>query len=594
MDIREYLKSNALVFDGGMGTYYAAKSKDPIERCEAANIKNPAQIYDIHMEYINSGARAIKTNTFAANSDNYGGSSRALTDVIESGYKIAQKAAEGRDVFVFADIGPVQDTGEKTTAQKYIDIAQIFIKLGAENFIIETLYNYDGVEELTEYIKSQRPKAFIIVSFAVQPDGYTKEGELGCELLKKAAENKNIDFVGLNCVSGPQHMYQYFKTVSSISGNFSVMPNAGYPTVINNRTLFESSPRYFAIKIRDIVKEGAKIVGGCCGTTPEYIKYTVSELLNESGTEETEEPAEKEVKKEAAAGKNDFAHKLMEGKRVLAVELDPPDNADITKFWKNAVMLSQKGIDVITIADCPIAKARADSSILACKIKRELKIDALPHITCRDRNINATKALLLGLNMEGVNNVLIVTGDPIPSAMRDEVKSVFNFNSRMLAKYVSTLNKTLFNHEFLICGALNVNSKNFDIQLKMAKEKEENGVKVLLTQPVLTQKGFENLKKAKSELKTKILAGIIPVMSYRNACFMDSEISGIDVSDEIIEMYKDKTKEECAALAVEISVEIAKRVKDFCDGYYLITPFGRADIIGKIVEGIKKFEYGGD
>ena len=585
MDIREYLKNNVLVFDGGMGTYYAAKSKDPMERCELANIKNPEQVYDIHLEYIKSGAKAIKTNTFAANSDNYEGDLELLRNVILSGYNIALRAAENNEVFVFADIGPVQNSGSKSQAQKYIETAEIFLNAGAENFIIETLYNYDGISEVVKFIKEKKNKAFIIVSFAVQPDGYTKDGEQGVELIKKASLDQNIDFVGLNCVSGPQHMYQYFKTVKHLNPNFSIMPNAGYPTVINNRTFFESSPLYFAIKIKDIINDGAKIVGGCCGTTPEYIQSTVYEIMKGDSSKDADETAKK-TEHIRAKSENIFAEKLMSGRKVIAVELDPPADSNITKFWSNAKKLRDSGVDIITIADCPIAKARADSSILACKIKRELGLDALPHITCRDRNINATKALLLGLNMEGVNNVLIVTGDPIPSAMRDEVKSVFNFNSRMLAKYINNLNGTIFDHEFLICGALNINAKNFDIQLKIAKEKEENGIRAFLTQPILTETGFDNLKRAKKELSSKILAGIIPVVSYKNACFMDSEISGINVSPEIIKMYKDKTKEESIDLAVNISVEIAKKVADYCDGLYLITPFGRADIICRIIEKI--------
>lgn len=184
--------------------------------------------------------------------------------------------------------------------------------------------------------------------------------------------------------------------------------------------------------------------------------------------------------------------------------------------------------------------------------------------------------------------MLIVTGDPIPSAQRDEVKSVFNFNSRMLAKYVRTLNETVFPDGFHTFGALNINAKNFDVQLKMAKEKELNGMEGFLTQPVLTENGFENLKRAKQELNGKILAGIIPVMSYRNACFMESEISGINVEDTIIEMFKGLSKEESVELGIKISVEIANKVKDIADGYYFMTPFSRADVICDIINKIEK------
>ena len=365
------------------------------------------------------------------------------------------------------------------------------------------------------------------------------------------------------------------------------MPNSGYPTVINNRTYFESSPDYFAFKMRDMAECGASILGGCCGTTPDYIRRTI-EVLSESISSDIKEEENDSNSSEIIRYVPQFNRKLSEGKKVIAVELDPPENADISKFMKNAGMLKNAGVDIITIADCPIARARVDSSLLACKLKRELNIDVIPHLTCRDRNINATKALLLGLNIENIRNVLIVTGDPIPSAQRDEVKSVFNFNSRMLAKYVRTLNESTFPDGFHTFGALNINAKNFDVQLNMAKEKELNGMEGFLTQPVLTEKGFENLKKAKQELNGKILAGIIPVMSYRNACFMESEISGINVEDTIIEMFEGLSKEESVKLGIKISVDIAEKVKDIADGYYFMTPFSRADVICDIINKIEK------
>jgi homocysteine S-methyltransferase len=381
-------------------------------------------------------------------------------------------------------------------------------------------------------------------------------------------------------------MYEYFKRLKEFSKPMSVMPNAGYPTVINNRTFFESSPDYFAIKMKDIVSKGAKIIGGCCGTTPDHIKKTIEALIyNEP---ETDESTDNQKLETTHVYLPNFNKKLNAGMKVIVVELDPPENADISKFLKNVLLLKNSGIDLMTIADCPIAKARADSSLLACKIKREFDFDVMPHITCRDRNINATKALLLGLNIEDIRNVLIVTGDPIPTAQRDEVKSVFNFNSRMLAKYMKTLNETVFADGFNIFGALNVNARNFDIQLNIAKEKEQNGIIGFLTQPVMTEYALKNLKRAKSELKGKILAGIMPIMSYRNACFMDSEISGINVDKKIIRLFYGKNKEESADLGIKIAIETAEKVKDISDGYYLMTPFSRADIICRIVEEIKK------
>ena len=269
------------------------------------------------------------------------------------------------------------------------------------------------------------------------------------------------------------------------------------------------------------------------------------------------------------------------------MELDPPADDQLEPFLQGVQALHDAGADAITIADCPIGRPRADSSLLACKVKRELGVEPLPHMTCRDRNLNATKALLLGLSMEGVHNVLLVTGDPIPSENRDEVKTVFNFNSRKLARYVKDLNTQLAT-PFQIFGALNVNTKNFAMQLKIAKEKEENGVAGFLTQPVLSAKALENLKLARQELKGKILGGIFPVVSYRNACFLNNEISGMRVCDEIIALYQGKDRQEAEDLAVKISAAIAREIAPYTDGYYLMTPFKRVELMQRIIKELPK------
>jgi len=590
MNVREYIKNNILIFDGSMGTYFASKYKSSYDKCELANVSNPKLIFDIHREYIQAGCKAIKTNTFAANLPEMDYNENLLKDVIEKGWQTAENAAQNDDVFVFADIGPIQQKEEGSLKDLYIKNIDIFLSLGAENFLFETFSTAECLPELAEYIKSKNPDAFIITSFAIQPDGYTRSGAFGYDILKELSKDKNIDAVGMNCVSGPRHMLQFIKQYRLKDMRLSVMPNAGYPTVISNRTFFESSPDYFAMEAEDIAHQGVKILGGCCGTTPEYIRLMAERIdISHKKYADSEKDSSK-TQYTIEKRRNLFKEKLEKGKKVIAVELDSPLTSDITKFMAGAKMLKEKDIDIMTIADCPIAKARVDSSLLACKLKRELDMEILPHITCRDRNINATKALLLGLNAEGVDNVLVVTGDPIPTAERSEVKSVFNFNSRMLAKYISTLNETVFDvNNMTIYGALNVNALNFDIQLKMAKEKEANGMYAFLTQPVMTEEGLENLKRAKKELKGKILGGIIPVLNYRNACFMDSEISGIKVDKKILELYKDKTAEEGRALGIKIAVEIAKEIKDYCDGYYLMTPFGKTDLMCEIIDEIRRF-----
>lgn len=587
MNINEYIKDSILVFDGAMGTYYS-KLKNNAFNCEMANINDASTILSIHREYIRAGCKAIKTNTFAANEILLECDFKTVKDIIKSGYEIALEATKNTDVFVFADIGPIPALNDRDLLSDYKKIVDIFLELGATNFIFETFSNDEYLPEISSYIKKKQPNSFILTEFAVNPEGFTRLGKSGAKIFESISKNKNIDALGFNCISGPHHLLHFIKTIDINDSIVSIMPNAGYPTIINNRTFFEDNSDYFSEQMLKILNQGVHILGGCCGTTPEFIKKTVDIINSSYRGESAIEKVISSKEKIKPISKNKLLEKLEVGKKIIAVELDPPIDTDIEFFMSSAKKLKDHGVDAITIADCPIARARVDSSLLACKIKRELDITPIPHMTCRDRNINATKALLLGLNIENIDNVLVVTGDPIPSAERDEIKAMFSFNSSILANYIKTLNENTFNTPFNILGALNINAINFDSQLKHAKIKIENGVTMFLTQPVLTEQALINLKKAKEILPAKILGGIIPVVSYRNACFMNNEISGITVSQNIIDLYKDTSKEESTKLAINISTQIAKEIEPYVDGYYIITPFKRIDIICDIIANIYK------
>lgn len=584
MDIRDYLKDHYLLFDGAMGTYYAARNRAAHQSCEQANITDAAEVEAIHHAYLNAGASAIKTNTFAANRPNLGATDCAA--VIQAGFSIAQRAAG--DAYVFADIGPI-DTAEGALYDEYKFVADQFLAAGAKNFLFETNSHDQCLSEITAYIKTQQPDAFILVSFAVQPDGFTRTGLLLSELFQNAAHNKNIDAVGINCVSGARHMVNLIGTLEHTNTILSVMPNAGYPSVRSNRTFYDSDPEYFAIQLAELRARGVKILGGCCGTTPEYISAAAKALMTALPARVPRPATQAAAIHSPIISEDQFWEALCDpDKKPFAVELDSPENADITKFMAGARELQANGAAIITIADCPIARARMDSSLMACKLRRELGIEALPHMTCRDRNLNATQALLLGLCAEDVKNVLIVTGDPIPTANRDEVKSVYNFNSRKLIKYVDNLNRTLLPSSFHIFGALNLNVRNFHMQLKLAQEKEENGACGFLTQPILTAQALENLKLARQTLKGKILGGIIPVVSHRNALFMNSEISGITVDEHIIHLYEGLDRSQGEDLAVTISSAIAREIAPYVDGFYLMTPFGRTSLMSRIMSHIRE------
>ncbi len=370
----------------------------------------------------------------------------------------------------------------------------------------------------------------------------------------------------------------------------SAMPNAGYPTVRGNRTFYDGDPTYLADQMAQIRAAGAQILGGCCGTTPEYIA-AIRKALEAPVTPKVTYPAQpvKPAPAQIPVVEERFWKALCDpAEKPFAVELDSPADADITKFMAGARQLQDSGASIITIADCPVARARMDASILACKLHRELGMEVLPHMTCRDRNLNATQALLLGLFAEEIRNVLVVTGDPIPSASRDEVKSVYNFNSRKLIRYIDGLGRTMLPAPFRVFGALNPNARNFHIQLELAQEKEANGACGFLTQPILTAQGLENLKQARDTLHGKILGGIIPVVSQKNALFMNSEIAGITVDDKIIALYEGADRAKGEDLATMVSVAVAKEILPYIDGFYLMTPFGRTGLMARIMDAIRK------
>ena len=588
-DIRELLQTRPLLFDGAMGTYYKAA---PGVECEQANLTDPAGVLAVHREYLAAGADAVKTNTFslprlaAAHAPGW-------EQLAQAGWQLAVQAAEETGAAVFADLGPAPDTEAVPAGQVYTAVAKQFAALGARNFLFETLSSDAGLLDAVGAIKAEVPDAFVLVSFAVLPDGYTREGMYCKDLARRMQESGIVDAVGLNCVSAPGAMRTLAKQLGGTLP-LSVMPNAGYPVVTRTQVKYQGRPEYFARELGRLAAEGTvQILGGCCGTTPAHIAALRAELDSLPVVEKTA-PAEEfsTVKEQTVENEDAFLRKLNAGEKVIAIELDSPRNADLTGYLEGAKKLQAAGADLLTIADCPIAQARMDSSLVACRVHRELGLCTLPHMTCRDRNLNATKALLLGLYAEGVREVLAITGDPIPTAERDEVKNVYQFNSRKLAQYIVSLagEGREMPGPMTVFGALNLNARNFDVELRRAKEKLENGMSGFLTQPVLSAQAVENLKKSREMLgaDAKILAGIMPVVSQRNAIFMENEINGIHVEDWIIEKFAGLDRAQGEKLGLAISLEMAKAALPYADGLYLMTPFNRVALMERLIGRLKQ------
>ena len=588
IDVRAHLARKPLLFDGGMGTYYKAR---PGTECEQGNLLDPAGVRKVHREYLAAGAEAIKTNTFglprmaAARQPDWQALARA-------GWKLAAEAAVETGAAVFADLGPAPDTEAAPAGSIYTAVARCFVEQGAKNFLFETLSSDAGVLEAVQAVKAQVPDAFVLVSFAVLPDGYTREGMYSKDLVRRMTESGIVDAVGFNCVSAPGAMRTLVQQLGRTALPLSVMPNAGYPVVTRTQVKYQGKPEYFAKELARIAAEGVRVLGGCCGTTPAHVAALRAALDFLPAVEKAAPAVQVSTPEAPTVEKDDaFLRKLNAGKKVIAIELDSPKDADLTNYLAGAKRLQAAGADLLTIADCPIARARMDSSLVACRVHRELGLCTLPHMTCRDRNLNATKALLLGLYAEGVREMLAITGDPIPTAERDEVKNVYQFNSRKLAQYIVSLagEGREMPSPMTVFGALNLNARNFEVELRRAGEKLENGMSGFLTQPVLSEQAVENLRRTRETLgeRAKILAGIMPVVSQRNAIFMENEVNGIHVAEEIMEAFAGLDREQGEALGLEISLKMAREALPYADGFYLMTPFNRVALMERLIARLK-------
>lgn len=600
MDIREYLANNRLITDGAMGTWYDRLTGYKGNLAERANLENPQQIRDIHRAYIEAGAQLIRTNTFAVNSMFF--SADQIKEVLKAAWENASQAVSdsGKDVWIAADMGPIDADETKSDGdveQEYIQLSDYFLRLGAKVFVFETLSDFRYVKRAGSYIKAKCPDAFVVMQFSFNRNGYTRSGMSVRAILSEAASMADMDAVGFNCGVGPLHLYELLKNQSFPEGKYmTVLPNAGYPTELRGRTLYSENVPYYVEMMGRIANLGFDIIGGCCGTTPEHIRGLHHLLVNNVKPPKKLMPAvyspdrQSGCGQEAAEEKTELIQKLERGEKIFVVELDPPFDANDTKLMDGASLLRDIGVDMITLADSPLARPRADSIASAIKMRYTRQMEAMPHISCRDKNVIAHRAQLLGMHMNGLRHALIVTGDPIARGDRESIKSVFNFNSIKLMKYVQTMNQEVFgNRPIYYGGALNHNNGSADNIAARMRLKMEAGAQWFLTQPIYGQDDIDRLRELKEKSGGRIIAGIMPLVSRKNALFIKNEMPGIHVPEHVLEQYEEgMSREAYEDVAAAISVDLMKRLEDVCDGYYMMTPFNRAALIKRIILQAKK------
>lgn len=593
MNIREYLKKSKLIADGSFGTYYSQKYKT-VDIPEYANITASQRISEIHTEYINSGAKLIRTNTFASNTYSLDCSIEQVKENIKAAYKIAKEAVEqsGKEIFIAGNIGPVPAVFQpdfEAVEEEYYQIAKTFIDEGADILCFETFTQSEHIMPAIKRIKEEC-NPFIIVQFCVNQYGYSEAGESAERLVSETAFSKCVDAVGLNCGVGPAHMQQILSRINLNNNCFvTAMPNAGYPLLVRNRVKYADNPIYFASKVNDMALLGADIIGGCCGTTPDYIRE-VAKTVDLTPTVKSDETSANNENEKPVIKKSFFrnADGTIKDKKLIAVELAPPFGADDKKLLEAAHMLKGLGVDVLTFPDSPSGRTRIDSVLMAQKVKNVTGFEVMPHICCRDKNAIAMRSTFLGASINGINNFLIITGDPIPVMARQVVKSVFNFDSVGLMRIADEMNsEALKDSPLTYGGAINQSRRRIESEIKRVQKKMEAGAEFFLTQPVFTAEDAERLRRVKEETGARILCGIMPLVSRKNALFMKNEISGVNVTDEVIERYPENAdREDGENVGVELAKEMIAATRDFADGYYFSFPFNRTYLLKRIITEI--------
>ena len=581
--LEERLKSERLTADGAFGTYYA-KKYDTGSLPELANLQAPDRVLAIHKEYIEAGAKIIRTNTFASNTVCLGQDFDEVRINIKNAVGIAREAVKGTDVLVAADIGPIpgENMIEKEHLEKeYVDIVNVFKECGVHIFVFETFSELGFIAKAIETVGND---GFVITQFAINQFGYSSAGFSARKLIDEAGSNPYIDACGFNCGVGPGHMKKLVQSLINRNDKyFAVLPNAGYPQVVSGRMVFaDNNAGYFAQIMHDLAESGADIIGGCCGTTPEYISQMVLKTADVAHVKKFS--ADEETAEEKTVIDASF-YKGKEGRKLIAVELAPPLGVDDEKIMDAAFLMKESGVDVLTFPDSPSGRTRADSILMAEKVSRETGMCVMPHICCRDKNAIAMRSQLLGAHINNINNFLVITGDPIPSVVRASVKSVFNFDSVGLMQILADMNEEQFT-QAPACygGAINQGRRNLEVEIGRVKKKMAAGATFFLTQPISTKESADRVRRIREETGARILCGIMPFVSLKNATFMKNEMAGIDVTDEVLARYRaDMTREEGEQAGVQLAKEVIAMTEDFADGYYFSFPFNRVAMLEKIL-----------
>jgi methionine synthase / methylenetetrahydrofolate reductase(NADPH) len=617
-NFREIIENDRVyVFDGAVGTRLYDKGIYINRSYDELNLVAPDLVREVHEEYIKAGADIIETNSFGATQHKlqpYGLEGR-LAEINIAAARIAREAA-GDSVFVAGAVGPLGlriepfgPTSFDEARGMFRDQVEALLEGGVDLFVLETFSELPEIEQaiLAVRLLSDLP---IIAQMAIQMDGKTTFGTTP-EAFTSRLDELDVDVIGLNCGMGPNHVLTALDKMRPLTTKrLSAQPNAGLPRDVQGRQFYMGSPEYMAEFSRRFVQSGAKFVGGCCGTTPTHIKLiaeairsvsprqAISEARKQSAKVVELTPVDIEVV--PAEERSRWGRKIARGEFVTSVEVLPPKGCDADKTLDSIRLLKDAGVDGVNIPDGPRAQTRMSAQATAVLVEREIGIEAVLHYCCRDRNLLGMMSDLLGAAALGLHNLLIITGDPPKMGPYPDATAVFDIDAIGLTNMVNKLNHGLDigNNPigkptaFSIGVGVNPGAVNIEEEIRRFEWKVEAGAEYAITQPVFDTEQLRSFLKKIEHVKIPIVAGIWPLVSFRNAEFLHNEVPGVNVTPEILDRMRaasDKGKEEAREEGIAIARESLLEVRDVIQGVQVSAPFGNVKYALQVFDVLPEF-----
>jgi methionine synthase I (cobalamin-dependent)/5,10-methylenetetrahydrofolate reductase len=599
--LRQILEESVLIADGAMGTMLQRLGVQA--PYELANLVQPDAVRQVHRAYIEAGARLIETNTFGANRVKLAthGAGHLVREINLAAVRLAREAAGDVPVIVAGAVGPVgkplapigqiapQEAGEAFREQ-----IKVLLEAEVDLILLETFTHLDELRIALEQLRSLDSEIPVIAQKAFIEDGETLAAGLPAQVAR-TLEEWGVDVIGANCVVGPQRMVGILQAMASATSlPLSVMPTPGLPQYQRGEVTFEAQPDYFAQYGEQFARIGVNVVGGCCGTTPAHIR-AVAERLRGVKPRARRVPArvKEAVKPEELprAEPSQLAGKLGR-KYVIAVELDLPRGLDVTKVLDGALSLKEHGVDVIDISDGARARLRMNPIAISHLIQEQVGIEVMMHFACRDRNLLAIQADLLGAHALGIRNILAITGDPALIGDYPTATSVFDIDAIGLVRILRRFNEGVdlagnsigMRTAFTIAVAYNPLAYDQHTEDERLKRKAAEGAHLVYTQPIFDIAVLERAAEAASRVGLPLLVGVLPLRSARHADFMHHEVPGVWIPDPIRKRLAELDDADARRYGLDVAKEFALQAQKVSQGIYLMPPFGNHKVAEAVID----------